>query len=496
MTGVQTCALPISVRVGRVNDQFVINPVYEDMAKSSLNIVIVGKKDAILMIEAEAKEVEEDVVVDAINFAKPFISKIIEFQEEFAKEVGKPKKEVIISSISEDIITKVDNFAQEKMKKALDTSDKNLMKENLSDLEKETIENLKSDFSEDENGESIIKNILGDMEKKLVRNKILTESIRTDGRSLKDIRQITSEVGVLPRTHGSGLFTRGQTQSLSIVTLGTTKDEQRLDDIEGNHTESFMLHYNFPSFSVGEVGRFMGPGRREIGHGTLAQKALKPILPEADKFPYTIRLVSEILESNGSSSMATVCAGTLSLMDAGVPIKSPVAGIAMGLIKEGDKVAILSDILGQEDHLGDMDFKVAGTRKGITALQMDIKIDGLDENIMKNALSQAKDGRLHILGKMEEAISKPRVDISNYAPRIIIIQIDQSKIKDVIGPGGKIIRGIIEQTGVEIDIKDSGQVYISSVNVEAAKMAQDMVDYRSEERRVGKECRSRWSPYQ
>ncbi|MDD5773144.1 MAG: polyribonucleotide nucleotidyltransferase [bacterium] len=474
-----------AVRVGRVNDQFILNPGYEDMAKSSLNIVIAGKKDAVLMIEAEANEVAEEVIIDAINFAKPFITNIIKFQEEFAREVGKAKREVIISSISEDIKTKVDNFAREKMKKALDTSDKNLMKENLSNLEKEAMEHFKSGFSEDEKGELIINNILEEMEKGIVRNKILNESKRTDGRSLTDIRQITCEVGVLPRTHGSGLFTRGQTQSLSVVTLGTTQDEQRMDDLEGESTESFMLHYNFPPFSVGEVGRFSGPGRREIGHGALAQKALKSILPTSDKFPYTIRLVSEILESNGSSSMATVCAGTLSLMDAGVPIKSPVAGIAMGLIKEGNKVAILSDILGQEDHLGDMDFKVAGTRNGITALQMDIKIDGLDESIMKTALSQAKAGRLFILGKMEEVISKPRADISNYAPRIIIIQIDQAKIKDVIGPGGKIIRGIIEQTGVEIDIKDSGQVYISSVSVESAKMAQDMVEYLTRDVNIG-----------
>lgn len=474
-----------AVRVGRVNDQFILNPGYDDMAKSSLNIVIAGKKDAVLMIEAEANEVSEEVILDAINFAKPFIANIIKFQEEFAKEIGKPKKSVIISSIPEDIKNKVDSFAEGKMKKALDTSDKNLMKENLSNLEKEVIENFKSGFSEDENGELIINNILEELEKKIVRNKILTESKRTDGRSLTDIRQITCEVGVLPRTHGTGLFTRGQTQSLSVVTLGTTQDEQRMDDLEGESTESFMLHYNFPPFSVGEVGRFSGPGRREIGHGALAQKALKSILPTSDKFPYTIRIVSEILESNGSSSMATVCAGTLSLMDAGVPIKSPVAGIAMGLIKEGSKVAILSDILGQEDHLGDMDFKVAGTRNGVTALQMDIKIDGLDDNIMKTALAQAKEGRLFILGKMEAAIAKPRSDISNYAPRIIIIQIDQAKIKDVIGPGGKIIRGIIEQTGVEIDIKDSGQVYISSVSVESAKMAQDMVEYLTRDVTVG-----------
>ncbi|MEW6087573.1 MAG: polyribonucleotide nucleotidyltransferase [bacterium] len=474
-----------AVRIGRINEEFILNPGYDEMDKSSLNLVIVGKKDAILMIEAEASEVPEEVVIDAVNFARPFISKIIEFQEEFAREVAKPKREVAVSVIPEAVKLKVGNFSKDKMEKALNTSDKNLMKENLSDLEKEVIENFKTEFTEDENPELVIKGILEDLEKKIVRNKILTEAKRTDGRSLKDIRQITCEVGILPRTHGSGLFTRGQTQSLSVVTLGTTQDEQRMDDLEGEYTESFMLHYNFPPFSVGEVGRFSGPGRREIGHGALAQKSLKPVLPQADKFPYTIRIVSEILESNGSSSMATVCAGTLGLMDAGVPIKSPVAGIAMGLIKEGGKVAILSDILGQEDHLGDMDFKVAGTKNGITALQMDIKIDGLDETIMKNALSQAKEGRLFILSKMEEVISKPRSDISDYAPRIVIMQIDPAKIKDVIGPGGKIIRGIIEQTGVEIDIKDSGQVYIASVSVESARMAQDMVEYLTRDVVVG-----------
>lgn len=473
-----------AVRVGMIDNQFVLNPSYDEMKKSNLNIVVAGKKDAILMIEAEANEVGEGVIIDAINFAKPFISGIIKFQEEFAMELAKPKRDVSIFSVPEDFRTKVNNFSRGKMEKALDTSDKNFMKETLSNLEKEVVENFKSEF-EDENSALIIKNILEDIEKNIVRNKILNDGKRTDGRSLKDIRPITCEVSVLPRTHGSSIFTRGQTQSLSIVTLGTTQDEQRMDDLEGKYTESFMLHYNFPPFSVGEVGRFFGPGRREIGHGALAHKSFKSVLPDADKFPYTIRIVSEILESNGSSSMATVCAGTLSLMDAGVPIKSPVAGIAMGLIKEGDRVAILSDILGQEDHLGDMDFKVAGTRKGITALQMDIKIDGMDENIMKNALSQAKEGRLFILGKMEEAISAPRSDISNYAPRIVIMQIDPAKIKDVIGPGGKIIRGIIEQTGVEIDIKDSGQVYIASVSVESAKMAQDMVEYLTRDVIVG-----------
>ncbi|MFH1287705.1 MAG: polyribonucleotide nucleotidyltransferase [bacterium] len=474
-----------AVRVGMINDQFVLNPSYDEMKQSSLNIVVVGKKDSILMIEAEANEVGEEVIIDAINFAKPFISEIIKFQEEFAMGLAKPKKDITIFSMPEDFKTKIDNFARGKMEKALDTSDKNLMKENLSNLGKEVVENFKSGFSEDENCALIIKNILEDIEKNIVRNKILNDGKRSDGRSLRDIRPITCEVSVLPRTHGSSLFTRGQTQSLSVVTLGTTQDEQRIDALEGEYTESFMLHYNFPSFSVGEVGRFFGPGRREIGHGSLAYKSLKSVLPGADKFPYTIRIVSEILESNGSSSMATVCAGTLGLMDAGVPIKSSVAGIAMGLIKEGNKVAVLSDILGQEDHLGDMDFKVAGTRKGITALQMDIKIDGLDENIMKNALSQAKEGRLFILGKMEEVISIPRLDISNYAPRIVIMQIDPAKIKDVIGPGGKIIRGIIEQTGVEINIKDSGQVYIASVSVESAKMAQDMVEYLTRDVTVG-----------
>lgn len=463
-----------AVRVGMVDNRFVLNPSYDEMKNGSLNIVIVGKKDAILMVEAEANEVSEDVIIDAVNFAKPFISEIIKFQEEFAIGLAKSKKDVPIFSIPEEFRLKVDNFAREKMKDAIDTSE----------LEREAIENFKSD-NEDENIAVMVKNVLEDMERDVVRNRILSEGKRTDGRSLKDIRPITCEVSVLPRTHGSSVFTRGQTQSLAVITLGTTQDEQRMDDLEGEYTESFMLHYNFPPFSVGEVGKFFAPGRREIGHGALAHKALKAVLPDAERFPYTIRIVSEILESNGSSSMATVCAGTLGLMDAGVPIKSPVAGIAMGLIKEGSKVVILSDILGEEDHLGDMDFKVAGTMNGITALQMDIKIDGVDENIMRSALSQAKDGRLFILQKMAESISAPRADISSYAPRIVIMQIDPAKIKDVIGPGGKIIRGIIEQTGVEIDIKDSGQVYIASVSVESAKMAQDMVEYLTRDVIVG-----------
>lgn len=463
-----------AVRIGMVDGKFVLNPSYDEMKNGNLNIVIVGKKDAILMVEAEANEVGEDVIIDAVNFAKPFISEIIKFQEEFAVGLAKSKKDVPIFSIPEEFRLKVDNFAREKMKDALDTSE----------LERETIENFKSD-NEDENIAVMVKNVLEDMERDVVRNRILNEGKRTDGRSLKDIRPITCEVSVLPRTHGSSVFTRGQTQSLAVVTLGTTQDEQRMDDLEGEYTESFMLHYNFPPFSVGEVGKFFAPGRREIGHGALAHKALKAVLPDAERFPYTIRIVSEILESNGSSSMATVCAGTLGLMDAGVPIKSPVAGIAMGLIKEGSKVVILSDILGEEDHLGDMDFKVAGTKDGITALQMDIKIDGVDENVMRSALGQAKDGRLFILQKMAESISAPRADISSYAPRIVIMQIDPAKIKDVIGPGGKIIRGIIEQTGVEIDIKDSGQVYIASVSVESAKMAQDMVEYLTRDVIVG-----------
>jgi len=429
-------------------------------------------------------EISEEDMLEAIKFGHIYIKELIDFQNEFIKELKPEKMEVLEPEVPDGLYEKIDDIALPKIRSAIEITEKQRRHEELSSIKSELLEELGEEY---EQHPALIKERIEELEKREVRTKILTKEKRLDGRGLEDVRQITCEVGVLPRAHGSSLFTRGQTQSLGAVTLGTKIDEQFVETLEGETTKSYMLHYNFPPFSVGEVRPFRGPGRREIGHGNLAERSLKYIIPDDDSFPYTIRIVSDILESNGSSSMASVCSGSLGLMDAGVPIKCHVAGIAMGLIKQDDEVKILTDILGDEDHLGDMDFKVAGSRDGITAVQMDIKISGITYEIMSNALAQAKGARHKILEIMEEAISRPRSEISKYAPRILTVLVPPEKIGLVIGPGGKTIRGIIEETGVKIDIDDTGLTVISSQDVDAALKAKSIVEALIEEPAVGKQ---------
>lgn len=475
-----------AVRVGRIDGKFILNPSYEEIGKSDINIVIAGTKESIMMVEGGAKEVSENVIVDALAVGHEEIKKIVGIQLELSKNVGNEKiKYHEALHGKSDTFSKVKEFAGRRLEDAVVIKEKQGRQTRIDEILKDTIEKLKGS-EENKELENDIKKAFENLESETVRRLILEKGIRTDGRGLKDIRPINIKIGVLPRTHGSALFTRGETQAIVVTTLGTSIDEQRLDNLEGKKTKKFMLHYNFPSFSVGEVKFMGGPGRREIGHGALAERAVLQVLPSEDDFPYTIRIVSDILESNGSSSMATVCGASLALMDAGVPIKSPVAGIAMGLIHEGDKVGILSDILGMEDHLGDMDFKVAGTSAGITAIQMDIKMTGVTKEIMEAALEQAKEGRLHVLREMEKVIAQPKSDLSAYAPRITIIKIRSEKVRDVIGPGGKVIRGIVEQTGVNIDIKDDGTISIASPDENAAKKAIDIIKELTQEAEVGK----------
>ncbi|MBI5328406.1 MAG: polyribonucleotide nucleotidyltransferase [Deltaproteobacteria bacterium] len=473
-----------AVRVGRINGKFICNPAYKQQKESSdIDLIVAGSQDEIIMVEGGAKMVSEDELLDAMMFAHDSMQEVIKLQQRIIMEIGKSKMPVPAVSIDNELTAKVKAFADIKIKEALNIPSKQDRYQRLSDISKELIQALKSTY---EGREGEITKIFEDLKYHILRKSVLSTNIRIDGRGLTDIRPITCEVGLLPRTHGSGLFTRGETQAMVVTTLGTSEDEQKIDALSGWEYKTFMLHYNFPPFSVGEVKMLRGPGRREVGHGALAERAVTKILPEADAFPYTIRIVSDILESNGSSSMATVCGASLSLMDAGVPTKDAVAGIAMGLIKEGENIAVLSDILGDEDHLGDMDFKVAGTESGITAFQMDIKITGVTKEILRQAIYQAKQGRLHILKKMKEAISSPRTELSVHAPRIITIYVKQEKIKDVIGPGGKNIKGIIEKTGVKIDIDDSGKVNIASADDEAAQKAIAMVKELTQEAEVGK----------
>ncbi len=471
-------------RVGRVNGEFVFNPTYDESKESDLNLVMAGTKDGIVMVEAGAKEVSEDEMMDALAFGHERIKKLIEIQEELRRRLGKEKVALAEANVDEALGTRVKELVAAKVEAAMQIAGKQERSDEMQAIKETLAQELNSE------GDDGVKKQLGeflhDIEKEAVRRLILEKKTRIDGRGLTDIRPISIQVGYLARSHGSSVFTRGETQALVAATLGTGMDEQRMDSLEFKGSKSFMLHYNFPAFCTGEVKFLAGPGRREIGHGMLAERSLIPVLPEKESFPYTIRLVSEILESNGSSSMASVCGGSLALMDAGVPIKEPVAGIAMGLIKEGDQIAILSDILGSEDHLGDMDFKVAGTRNGITALQMDIKIGGLDKALMATALGQAREGRLHILGEMAKVLEVPRETMSKYAPRIVTIRIPKDKIRDVIGPGGKVIRGIIEKTGVTIDINDDGMVSIASTDEAAAKAAIDYVQSLVQEVEIGR----------
>jgi len=490
-----SCALGISnipfpatiaaVRVGRIGDEFVINPTHSQLEESSIDLVLAGTKDGIIMIESGAKEISEDLVLQALEFGHKNIQPILKAQEQFIKKHGKPKSEFPSKDINKEVLARVKEAALKDIEEVCNIAEKEDREEAMGVISKKLIEELAGEGDDTCTAEDI-KEAVVEVEKGIVRGKIISEKSRVDGRGYTDIRPITCETGILPRTHGSGLFTRGQTQSLTVVTLGTSQSEQMIDSLWGETFKSFMLHYNFPPFSVGEARPVRGPGRREIGHGALAERALKPIMPSKEEFPYTVRLVSEVLESNGSSSMATVCAGTLALMDAGVPIKSPVSGIAMGLVKEGEKVAILNDILGLEDHFGDMDFKVTGTKDGVTAVQMDLKISGISLDLIKDILEQSKKARKHILDKITDAIGKPREALSEFAPRIVNLKIDPSKIGAVIGPGGKMIRKIIEDTGVTIDIEDDGVVAIASTSEEATQKAIDMVEALSADVEVGK----------
>ncbi len=473
------------IKIGRVNGQFVVNPDLETLKSSELDLVVAGTADAVMMVEAGANELPEATMLEAIELAHAEIKKIVAKINELRVLSGnKSKRTVATEEIALDLTSQVKALVAQGIRDAIMIPNKTARQERLDLILKGAIEKLKQ--PDDPNRERHIKIVFHGLEYTEVRNMILEKGSRADGRGPADIRPITSEVGVLPRTHGSALFTRGETQSLAVVTLGTTDDEQRIDALEGEYTRTFMLHYNFPPFSVGEARPLRSPGRREVGHGALAERALKPVIPSKDQFPYTLRIVSDILESNGSSSMATVCGGTLAMMDAGVPIKEPVAGIAMGLIKEQDRVMILSDILGLEDHLGDMDFKVCGTRRGVTALQMDIKIGGITPTLMHQALEQAKAGRLHILSCMQKALEAPRGNMSAFAPRIYTMKVKQDKIREVIGPGGKMIRGIQADCGVKINIEDSGIVTIASVDNASLEKAKEMINRIVEEVEIGK----------
>ena len=469
-------------RIGLIGGEFVCNPSIAQQKESDIDLLVAAKEGSIIMVEAGAKFATEETLISALAFAQEQMKPVLELQNRIIAEIGKPKMSPPPSTVDAELESKVAAFAEEKLKTALRIPVKTERYSAMGALKKETVAALAEAYA---GREKEIEGLYGDLKYRLMREMVIKDKVRVDGRGPRDIRNITCEVGLLPRTHGSALFTRGETQAMVVTTLGTSEDEQKIDALSGWEYKTFMLHYNFPPFSVGEVKILRGPGRREIGHGALAERAVSKVLPK-EEFPYTIRVVSDILESNGSSSMATVCGASLSLMDAGVPTKGHVAGIAMGLIKEGDDVVILSDILGDEDHLGDMDFKVAGTAEGVTALQMDIKIGGVTAELLKDALYQAKEGRLHILGKMNEAMTTHREELSSYAPRITTIYVRVEKIKDVIGPGGKNIKGIILATGCKIDIDDTGKVNIASSDGEAAQRAIDMVRGLTAEAEIGK----------
>lgn len=472
------------VKIGCIKGQLVVNPDLEAMEQSDLHLVVAGTADAVMMVEAGANELSEQTMLQALELAHSEIKKIVLKIEELAQKVGRAKREVVVESIDQALQAEIKSLVAQPIRDAIMISNKSARQERLDQILAETIQKLQK--PEDSSRERHVKIVFHQLEYTEVRKMILEKQSRADGRGPSDIRPITCEVGALPRAHGSAIFTRGETQSLAVVTLGTTDDEQRIDALEGEYTRTFMLHYNFPPFSVGEARPLRSPGRREVGHGALAERALKPVIPNKDVFPYTLRIVSEILESNGSSSMATVCGGTLAMMDAGVPIKEPVAGIAMGLIKEGNDVIILSDILGLEDHLGDMDFKVCGTKNGVTALQMDIKIGGITTTLMQQALEQARAGRLHILDRMSTALPGPRTDLSAFAPRIHTLKVKQDKIRDIIGQGGKTIRGIQADCGVKISVEDSGIVTIASSDGASLQKAKDIINRLTEEVEVGK----------
>ncbi len=472
-----------AVRVGRVDGQLIANPTHEQRESSDLDLIVAGSRDAIIMVEGEADFLPEEEVLDAIFFAHEAMQPLIDLQQELRNIAGKEKREFVAAEIDQELAAQVAALAEGPMLEAVRIHSKHDRYEAVCQV-KEDIQDQMS--AEQEGRREEIREILSALQKRVVRQMVLREQVRIDGRGIKTIRPIDCEVGLLPRAHGSALFTRGETQALVATALGTSKDEQRMDNVQSMDFKKFMLHYNFPPFCVGETSMRLFPGRREIGHGMLAERSIAKILPAYDDFPYTIRVVSETLESNGSSSMASVCGATLALMDAGVPVTDSVAGIAMGLIKEGEEVAVLSDILGDEDNLGDMDFKVTGSAKGVTALQMDIKIGGVDKAIMKQALEQAKEGRIHILGKMAEAIAQPREELSPYAPRITTIYVKPDQVRTVIGSGGKNVRGIIEATGCAIDIEDDGRINIASADGDACKKAIKMIRDLTQEAEKGK----------
>ncbi len=477
-----------AVRVGRLDGKLVLNPTYTQMEGSDIDVVVAGTRSAIVMLEAGANEVTEEVMVEVIEFGHKGIQSMIDMTLELAKELRVEKLPFKVPPVDAELGERVNHLARQGLRTLTGIADKEEQRSRRQALLDEVI----GQFSADPDDRKVaVKRLFEQIEHEEVRRMILEDGKRADGRSLEDVRPITAEVGVLPRTHGSALFTRGQTQALVTTTLGTSQDEQRLDTLEGEGTKRFMLHYNFPPFSVGEVKFMRGPGRREIGHGALAERALLSALPTKEEFAYTLRIVSDILESNGSSSMATVCGASLSLMDAGVPIRSAVAGVAMGLVMEKEQTAILTDIIGLEDHLGDMDFKVAGTRKGITALQLDIKTQGISPSLMPKALDQARRARLHILDQMDRAIAKSRPNMSAYAPRILTIMIPVDKIRDVIGPGGKVIRGIVAESGAKIDVSDDGRIEIASVDEEAAQKALAIIGRIVEVPEVGKVYRGK-----
>ncbi|HYA42530.1 MAG TPA: polyribonucleotide nucleotidyltransferase [Syntrophobacteraceae bacterium] len=482
VSSIPFCGPVAAVRVGRVNGRFIINPSAGMLAQSDMNIVVAGTRDAVVMVEGGAEFVPEEDIAEAIMLAHQAIVPVVAAQDELQKLVGNSKEALAEVVVDLGLIDRISALALAGMREVMTVAEKQARRERKKELWAHIGELVAADC---EGREKEIEAALEELEKKVVRTMMVEQRHRIDGRAFDQVRPISIEVGKLPRTHGSALFTRGETQVVAVVTLGSSSDEQKIEALAGETFKSFMLHYNFPPFSVGEVRHLRGPGRREIGHGALAERAIKPSLPKNGEFPYTIRVVSEVLESNGSSSMATVCGASLALMDAGVPVTDGVAGIAMGLVKEGDEFIILSDILGEEDHLGDMDFKVTGSSRGVTAFQMDVKISGVSREILKKALEQARAGRLHILGKMKEAIAEPRPQLSPYAPRVVTIQINPDKIREVIGPGGKVIRAIVAETGAKIDIDDSGRVVVMSPDGEACDKAIERIRNIAAEPEVG-----------
>jgi len=465
-----------AAKVGYANGQYLLNPTETELKTSDLELVVAGTSKAVLMVESEAKLLSEDVMLGAVTFGHEQMQAVIQAIKEFVAEVGKPRWDWQSPARNEAVIAALKGAVGDRLMQAFTIQDKLERRDAIAALKKETLESLAAQAEAQGWAKDVLANEFGELEYHTMRQSVLTTKRRIDGRDLSTVRPITVKVGVLPRTHGSALFTRGETQALVVTTLGTARDGQVIDAVEGESKDNFLFHYNFPPYSVGEVGRMAGPKRREIGHGRLAKRGVLAVMPSLEAFPYTVRVVSEITESNGSSSMASVCGSSLALMDAGVPMKSPVAGIAMGLVKEGDAFVVLSDILGDEDHLGDMDFKVAGTAEGISALQMDIKIEGITKEIMQVALTQAKAGRLHILGEMANALTAPRQELSDYAPRLLTIKIHPDKIREVIGKGGSTIQAITKETGTQIDIQDDGTIVIASVNAAAAQAAKQRIE--------------------